>query len=317
MGRSGEISWCCQKPRLGFSTRFSRLHRDQDTGNPRNALRKFDNYYPDCIRRLTFTEVTPEGRTSTRTIDDQGRTVHVQPSCCEAPCTFDVSMCTTCCYDAGGIDASQDLFDAGVDMVQDAAADAGGDASADAGQADCIPDGNDCPSGYWCRPTYPRGGMECVPFVGEGESCEGHVTTPEKCKPGLDCLTGLDDYPGICIVLCSDNADCGTGRFCSPWYQACIDNGSCIDSLDCDNPDNAYAHMDCEGYGTCNGRTCTWTCGNAACRDITSVDLNIRCYGFLGFAVFRGECTAINRGCDGRGLTFYEDEDACQATCIP
>ncbi len=37
----------------------------------------------------TFTEVTPEGRTSTRTIDDQGRTVHVQPSCCEAPWSYE------------------------------------------------------------------------------------------------------------------------------------------------------------------------------------------------------------------------------------
>jgi len=237
--------------------------------------------------------------------------------CDPETCTFDVSMCTTCCHDAGGYGASQDPFDAGGDVVQDAAIDAGWDASADAGQADCLPDADDCPSGFWCRPTYPREGRECVPFVGESERCGGRVTVPERCWPGLVCLTGSGDDPGTCIVRCSDDADCGTGRFCSTWYQACIDNGSCFDSFDCDNPDNAYARIDCDGYGTCNGRACAWTCGDAACRDITGIDLDSRCYGFLGFAVVRGECTAVNRGCDGRDLTFYEDEAACQAACIP
>ncbi len=65
---------------------------------------------------------------------------------------------------------------------------------------------DNCPVGYWCRRAA------CVPFVGEGALCEGHVRYPDRCAPGLRCLIyePNDDTPGSCRPPgCSSDAQCG------------------------------------------------------------------------------------------------------------
>lgn len=82
---------------------------------------------------------------------------------------------------------------------------------------DCVED-SDCATGEWCRQAQSDGSevelrYECVPFAGEGQSCNGF--TPawlyERCASGLTCVTPDDviDASGICRRGCSADADCG------------------------------------------------------------------------------------------------------------
>ena len=62
-----------EKPRLGFSTKSDPLSCGQYPCMCLKAPGKSVRLRSKCIWCDSFTEVTPEGRTSTRTIDDQGR----------------------------------------------------------------------------------------------------------------------------------------------------------------------------------------------------------------------------------------------------
>jgi hypothetical protein len=83
-----EYALFSRKPRLGFSGKFRGLFKGCFPSKCRKAPEKSTRLYAIHSWCDSFTEVTPTGRTSTRTIDDQGRTVHVQPSCCEAPWSY-------------------------------------------------------------------------------------------------------------------------------------------------------------------------------------------------------------------------------------
>jgi hypothetical protein len=84
--------------------------------------------------------------------------------------------------------------------------DEGGYAVCQTPDAGCTEDA-DCSNDTWCREAQPTGAetevrRECVPFAGEGETCNGF--TPawlyERCGPGLFCEVPEDlvDAPGIC-----------------------------------------------------------------------------------------------------------------------
>jgi hypothetical protein len=84
--------------------------------------------------------------------------------------------------------------------------DESGYAVCQAPDSECTDDA-DCSSDSWCREVQPTGAeaalhRECVPFAGEGETCDGF--TPawlyERCAPGLFCDVPDDlvDASGIC-----------------------------------------------------------------------------------------------------------------------
>ncbi len=61
---------------------------------------------------------------------------------------------------------------------------------------------DDCTDGYCRFANADRTHMECVPYYGEGESCQGFVLphTVQICDPSLSCVTRpyIADAPGVC-----------------------------------------------------------------------------------------------------------------------
>lgn len=189
------------------------------------------------------------------------------------------------------------------------------------GDSECVED-QDCPDGEWCRQTERSGSSEvpvyeCVPFVGEGASCNG-FTTPwdfEQCAEGLTCDTPdfTVDAPGICRRSCETDADCGDdGSYCAA-DKLCDADGACEREVDCNLPGNSYPHIECVGHGVCGEtRQCGWECGNPQCVDVSGFDFG-PCDAFLGWGVQDNACAAIS-GC-GSEWMFFATEAECQSEC--
>jgi eight-cysteine-cluster-containing protein len=204
----------------------------------------------------------------------------------------------------------------------------------------------DCPSGSWCRQSgpdlqpaveearaaqaegftlaprpvpLPEPGRECVPFVGEGQSCGGFVPpwAVQLCAPGLTCdlPNNIPDAPGVCHRPCRSNNDCAARQYCAS-DGLCADDGQCEQSVDCNVPGNDYLHIACVGRGVCPefGGQCGWQCGTApSCDDLRGIDFG-PCDRFLGYAVVDGQCRPVS-GCDGRGYNFFPTLERCEAQC--
>jgi len=182
---------------------------------------------------------------------------------------------------------------------------------------------SDCDRDSWCRPTESSNGSqsECTPFASEGDSCGG-FTVPwqyERCEPNLTCdgPPNIPDAPGVCRSSCRDNSDCNDDAYCAT-DGLCHDNGSCDIEADCNVAGNAYNHIMCIGYGTCNGGglgggQCGWTCGNAQCDDVGGVDFGM-CDMFLGYKMVNGRCEGVS-GCGNLGFQFFNTASECRRSC--
>jgi hypothetical protein len=173
----------------------------------------------------------------------------------------------------------------------------------------------DCTSGTWCRQTQD-GGNECVPFVGEGKSCNG-FTVPwlyERCEPHLTCDTPpfVADAPGVCRSSCKSNADCKAAQYCAS-DKLCHDDATCDFSVDCNLEGNAYPHILCVGYGVCSDSSCGWQCGEPRCLDLFGYDFG-PCDAVLGWGVVQGACTTIS-GCSSNGFELFASEKECVSAC--
>jgi hypothetical protein len=191
-----------------------------------------------------------------------------------------------------------------------------GDAVCGPGDSECFGD-EDCSSGEWCRAAPPDGSIyECVPFVGDGERCNG-FTTPwnyEQCEAGLTCDTPdfVADAPGICRGRCPSQG-CGNQGYCAA-DGLCDDDGACERDVDCNLLGNDYAHIECVGHGVCDasGR-CGWECGDPQCLDLGGYDFGA-CDALLGWGVENGVCAQLS-GCSSGPFPLFETLDACVLAC--
>jgi hypothetical protein len=182
----------------------------------------------------------------------------------------------------------------------------------------------DCPAGHWCRQAEPAGGepgasdaRECVPFVGEGDRCNG-FTLPwayERCEPELVCDTPdvIADAPGICRPPCRESADCAPGQYCAS-DGSCDQDGMCERDVDCNLAGNDYPHIECVGYGVCTERSrCGWECAEPRCLDLAGYDFGA-CDAVLGHAVIDGACTEIS-GCSAAPFKLFATLAECRRAC--
>ena len=192
----------------------------------------------------------------------------------------------------------------------------------------------DCPEDRWCRASspasnpedsvgasagVPTAGMECVPFVGEGETCNG-FTLPwfyERCEPWLSCdlIDLIPDAPGRCRLPCEDNDDCQKPAYCAS-DKLCDSDGGCEHDVDCNLPGNDYIHIECVGHGVCDSASqqCGWKCGDPQCVDVTGYDFG-PCDAVLGWAVVGEQCAEVS-GCDSGPLNLFDSELECNSACI-
>lgn len=200
--------------------------------------------------------------------------------------------------------------------------DAGGNAVCQNPPSGCKTDA-DCGTDQWCRQAKSDGttplSYECVPFVGEGASCDG-FTIPwlyERCEPGLTCDTPdfVADASGICRRSCASNDDCKGGQYCAS-DKLCDDDGTCEREVDCNLPGNDYAHIECVGHGTCgDDRRCGWTCAAPECVDLAGLNFG-PCDAVLGWGVQAGRCTQLS-GCDAGGFKLFATGEECRKACTP
>jgi hypothetical protein len=184
--------------------------------------------------------------------------------------------------------------------------------------APCASDA-DCDQNAWCRATE-TGPSECVPFVGEGASCEG-FTLPsqfERCAKGLTCDTPqfVADAPGVCRRSCKSATECAVKAYCAT-DDLCHPDASCDVALDCVAPGNDYPHPLCVGFPTCSqyelGAQCGWRCGNTACIDLAGHDFG-PCDAVLGWGRINGTCIAIS-GCRAAPFELFASEADCTSAC--
>lgn len=186
--------------------------------------------------------------------------------------------------------------------------------------SECATD-DDCSDAQWCRETE-SGEYSCVPFVGEGEGCNG-FTLPwlyERCEPGLTCDTPdfIADAPGTCRTSCEDSSDCGDADYCAT-DGLCHEDATCDAALDCLSEGNEWTHILCVGYPTCSidldtSFECGWQCGDSNCIDLRGEDFG-DCDAVLGYGVIFGECTEIS-GCSvDDSVTLFTSLEECQSAC--
>lgn len=181
----------------------------------------------------------------------------------------------------------------------------------------------DCDKESWCRPTQSQNSSqsECTPFATEGDTCGG-FTVPweyERCGADLTCdgPANIPDAPGVCRASCRDNNDCERGDYCAT-DGLCHENGSCDVNADCNISGNAYTHIMCVGYGSCNGGglsggQCGWTCGNSQCDDVSGVNFGM-CSMLLGWKIVNGRCENLS-GCSNQGYQFFATANECRRAC--
>jgi len=175
----------------------------------------------------------------------------------------------------------------------------------------------DCPTGFFCRPLQ-SGGSACAAFAGDGDPCGGYtpVWAEMICAPDLVCVDLpplVVDAPGVCRMPCAADAECPTDRYCAASSDVCRDDGACWDDLDCEQVGNSYVRPKCLGYGVCTAGSCSYECGDGACRDLANVFFGA-CEKVLGWAVVSGACLPVS-GCDARGFTFFATASACSTQC--
>lgn len=180
-------------------------------------------------------------------------------------------------------------------------------------------DGAECPASEWCRQTEDSAVGECVPFAAEGDSCGGFVPPwfATVCAPDLECTDQspiIADLPGKCRVPCKDDEGCGDEQYCAP-QGFCRDFGACFELSDCSAASNAWAHIECVGYETCESGACGWECGDPQCQELGGVFFGF-CDAVLGAAIIGGTCQEVS-GCDAGGYTLFESLESCQTTCAP
>lgn len=106
----------------------------------------------------------------------------------------------------------------------------------------CLED-NDCGPGWEC----PNETIRCIRFP-----CF------VSCQP---------ERGGEVGSACRVNEDCASGLYCGS-DQICRAGGTCADVEDCTVPGNAWIHIECAGYPTCDSGMCNWHCGPApVCTD--------------------------------------------------
>lgn len=200
----------------------------------------------------------------------------------------------------------------------------------DDGHAVCLPQSEcetdaECEDDEWCRRADPSEqadpalvAMECVPFVGEGETCNG-FTLPwafERCAEGLVCDTParLPDAPGVCARGCESDSDCAAAQYCSS-ERVCVADGSCGSDVDCSLPGNDYLRPACVGYGVCglDSNACGWECGSSGCGELAGWDFGA-CEALLGWGVREGTCEAIS-GCRADPFQLFTSEAECLKAC--
>ncbi len=105
---------------------------------------------------------------------------------------------------------------------------------------------SDCNQGLVCQQvacfTCPCPG-QCVEdseLAQEGEACGADIDT--QCAEGLYCAFGL--------------VTCGT----PPVVGVCRTMATCDTEFDCENPDNIWGHIECEGAAQCQDNACAWIC---------------------------------------------------------
>ena len=200
----------------------------------------------------------------------------------------------------------------------------------DAGYAVCLPQSEcevdaDCSEGSWCRQADPSDQsdpalvvMECVPFVGEGESCNGFTFSwaYERCAEGLVCDTPdrLPDVPGTCARACDSDSDCAEDQYCAS-DRVCAANGTCETDVDCSLPGNDYPRPACLGYGVCDTESnrCGWQCGAPNCGNLSGWDFG-PCRAILGWGIIEGSCEQIS-GCSAEPFELFSSQAECLETC--
>jgi len=117
----------------------------------------------------------------------------------------------------------------------------------------------------------------------------------------VDVLEAAAEAPLKC-----DRADkCPENYWCHFVSGNCVDNGSCTDVADCENPDNSYAVALCIGATTCNDSYCGIDCGvfpeGAATQDPSE----------LSTEVFEGTACSTDDDCVGRDDHFCASDGFC------
>ena len=177
----------------------------------------------------------------------------------------------------------------------------------------CLEDA-ECGEGQWCRQAE-SGGRECVPFVGEGASCNGFTLAFlfERCLPGLRCDTPpfTADAPGVCRAECEDSSDCEESDYCAT-DGTCRADSECDVPVDCQQSGNLFPQILCIGYPTCGdfGGNCGFSCGDPRCIDLRGADFG-DCERLLGYGRVGDSCQPIS-GCSTT-QTLFESEEDCEA----
>jgi len=188
-------------------------------------------------------------------------------------------------------------------------------------QGGCETD-EDCPNGSWCRqsepetPGSPSAGSECVPLVGEGESCGGFrpAWIFERCTPELVCDTPDDvvDATGVCRAPCKSDADCAAEQYCAS-DSLCEPDSRCERDVDCNLEGNQYPHIECVGHGVCENYSCGWQCRDPQCLDLTGYNFG-PCEAILGWGVMGDACTQIS-GCSSGPFQLFASAEECEQAC--
>ncbi len=80
-----------------------------------------------------------------------------------------------------------------------------------------------------CTDRTPCAGLgtannQCVD-LGDGATCEVGCLNSRDCRAGYACMPDVNPAGGVCIPLCSDDAQCGGGAVCDVYSGRCVAPG--------------------------------------------------------------------------------------------
>jgi hypothetical protein len=90
--------------------------------------------------------------------------------------------------------------------------------------------------------------------------------------------------PPPTLSSCASDSDCQDDEYCSDGI--CLQQGLCSDVVDCFNPSNVYASVDCVGPLICDQGTCGKVCSDSMCPD-----------GIEPFACIASPCDVVSEDC--------------------
>lgn len=95
----------------------------------------------------------------------------------------------------------------------------------------------------------------------------------------------------------------------------CLDDGLCIEVVDCSVEGNIYIIDFCVGSLVCSMGACMMDCSSlfVICDDLSGINFG-ECDMFLGWVVFGGICVVFS-GCDNKGYIFYDSLEVCEVVC--